>query len=192
VTANGVTGAPIPISDVAGLQAALDALQAQIDDLEPGGGGGGGTPVTIVSGRVSSGNVSTFNTSGSVALLTGGPTFSIAAAVGDRVRLDWAALIQKASSTYWDVCVIVSGAGVRYCTTGTSTPGVEGDPGMYPDTSTYQGRPGPFSFTVESGDLSGGNVTFGFAIKSDNTAGVLFANTAFPLRYTMTNYGAAS
>lgn len=190
MTAQGITAAPFPIADVDGLQAILDGLQSQIDDLEPGGGGGG-TSVAVVSGRVSSGNVSTFNTGGVTAVLTGGPTFSIAAAVGDRVRLDWAALIQKASSTYWDVAVLVGGAAVRYATTGTSTPPVEGDPGMYPDTSTYQGRPGPFNFTVEAGDLSGGNVTFGFVIKSDNTAGLLFANTAFPLRYTITNYGEA-
>lgn len=190
MTAQGITGPPIPVADVVGLQATLDDLQDQIDDIDPGGGGG--TSVSIVSGYVTTGNVSTFNTGGSVALLTGGPTFSIPAAAGDRIRLDWTALTQKASSTYWDVCVIVSGSGVRYATTGTSTPGVEGDPGMYPDTNTYQGRPGPFSFTAQAGDISGGNITFGFAIKSDNTAGLLFASSAFPLRYTITNYGASA
>lgn len=191
MTAQGITGPPIPITDVQGLQATLTGLQDQIDDIDGGGGGGGAPPVAIVVGRVSSGNVVPQNTGGAVALLTGGPTFSIAAAVGDRVRADVVYLTERNIATYYDLVVIVGGAAVRYATTGTSTASVEGDPGMYPDQPSYQGRPGPFSFTVESGDLSAGNVTFGFSVKS-NGSGTLFANTAFPLRYTLSNYGQAT
>jgi hypothetical protein len=190
VTAQGITGAPIAIADVQGLQAELTDLQDQIDDLEPGGGGGG-TPIEIVVGRITSGNVTPQDTGGGVALLTGGPTFSIAAAAGDRLKAEVAYLTARNDSTYYDLVVIVGGAAVRYATTGTSTPSVEGDPGMYPQVPTYQGRPGPFSFTVEAGDISGGNVTFGFTVKSGGV-GTLFAVAAFPLRYTLTNYGAAS
>jgi hypothetical protein len=191
VTAQGITGPPIPVTDVTGLQAVLDDLQDQIDAID-GGGGGGGTPVAVVSGYVTTGNVSTVNTSGSVVVLPGGPTFSIAAAAGDRIRFDWTGLTQKVSATFWDVAVLVGGSAVRYAATGTGTPGVEGDPGYYPDSASFPGHPGPFAFTVEAGDISGGNVTIGFVLKSDNTAGLLFASTSFPLRYTITNYGPAS
>lgn len=186
MAAQGYTGPVVAMADVAGLPEALDDLQEQID----GGGGGGGAPVAVVVGYVTTGNVTPQNTGGSVALLTGGPTMAIAAAVGDRIRADVTYLTERNGSTFYDLAVIVSAAAVRYAATGTSTPPVEGDPGMYPDQPSYQGRPGPFSFTVEAGDLSGGNVTIGFAVKSGG-GGLLFASTAFPLRYTLTNYGEA-
>lgn len=189
MTAQGITGPPIPVADVTGLQATLDDLQAQIDAIP--GGGGGGTPITITVGRIVSGNVTPQDTSGAVQLLTGGPTFSVAAAVGDRLEVDTNYLTERRDTAYYDLVVIVGGAAVRYQTTGTGTATVEGDPGMYPQQPAYQGHPGSWAFTVESGDRSGGNVTFGFAVKAAGV-GVLFANTAFPIRYTVKNYGAAS
>jgi hypothetical protein len=189
VTAQGITGPPIPVSDVVGLQATLTDLQDQIDDID-GGGGGGGTPIAIVAGRVSTGNVTPQNTSAAVQLLTGGPTFSIAAAAGDRIEADVNYLTARNGGTFYDLAVIVGGVAVRYCTTGTSTPPVEGDPAMYPDQPAYQGRPGPFRFTAEAGDISGGNVTIGFVVLSQGN-GLLYANTAFPMRYALTNYGEA-
>jgi hypothetical protein len=189
VTAKGYTGPVVAMADVAGLPAALDDLQEQIDEID-GGGGPGGTPVAVVVGHVSTGNVVPQNTGGAVQVLTGGPTMTIAAAVGDRVRCDVTYLTERNINSFWDLAVLVSGSAVRYATTGTGTAPIEGDPGMYPDQPSYQGRPGPFSFTVEAGDLDGGNVTIGFAVKSTG-GGQLFASTAFPLRYTLTNYGEA-
>jgi hypothetical protein len=220
VSAEGITAAPFPVTDVSGLQATLTSLQAQIDALEPGGGGaeipisnvtglqaalddlqdqidaidtggGGGAPVVVASGYVTTGNVAVQNTGGAAALLTGGPTFSSAAAAGDRIRFDWSALLQPGGGTFWDVAVIVAGAAVRYAGTGSGTASVEGDPGAYPD-NTYRPRPGPFSFTAEAGDISGGNVTFAIVVRSTNTGAQLYASTSFPLRYTITNYGAAA
>lgn len=191
MVAVGYTGPSVAMTDVVGLPEALADLQEQIDEIDGGGGGGGAAPVAVVAGLVSTGNVVPQNTSGAVQVLTGGPTFSIAAAVGDRVRADLVYLTERNINSFWDLAVLVGGVAVRYCTTGTSTPPIEGDPGMYPDQPSYQGRPGPFSFTVESGDLSGGNVTIGFVVKSTG-GGQLFASTAFPLRYTLTNYGEAA
>lgn len=189
MAAEGFTQGSVAIADIAGLSEILADLQAQIDNLD-GGGGGGGAPVAVVQGRVSTGNVTPQNTSSTVQPLVGGPTFAIAAAVGDRVRVDVSYLTDPRSATFYDLAVLVGGVAVRYCTTGDGTPPVEGDPGMYPST-LFQGRPGPFSFTVESGDLSGGNVTIGFVVESAG-AGSLFASSSFPLRYTLTNYGQAS
>jgi hypothetical protein len=188
--AEGFAGLPISIGDVEGLQAALDALQDQIDDLDGGGGGGGGTPVAVTSGYVTTGNVAAQNTSGAWQLLTGGPTVAAAAAVGDRVRFDWSALFERNINTFWDVAVVVSGAAVLYQASGTNTPAVEGDPGIYPDIPSFPGRPGPWSFTVEAGHLSGGLLTIGFALKSSG-GGQLLASSSFPLRYVFTNYGEA-
>lgn len=190
MVATGYTGPVVAMADVAGLPAALDDLQEQIDEIDGGGGGGGGASVAVVAGYVSTGNVVPQNTGGAVQLLTGGPTFAIAAAVGDRVRCDVAYLTERNINSFYDLAVIVSGSAVRYATSGTADPPIEGDPSMYPDQPSYQGRPGPFSFTVEAGDLSGGNVTIGFVVKS-NGGGQLYASTAFPLRYTLTNYGEA-
>lgn len=190
MAAEGFTQGSVAITDIAGLSEVLADLQGQIDDIDGGGGGGGAPPVAVVAGRVTSGNITPQNTSSAVQPLTGGPTFAIAAAVGDRIRVDVVYLTDPRSATFYDLAVMVSGSAVRYCTTGTSTPPVEGDPGMYPSTS-FQGRPGPFSFTVESGDLSGGLVTIGFVVESAG-AGSLFASESFPLRYTLTNYGQAS
>lgn len=189
MAAQGYTGPSVSMADVVGLPAALADLQDQIDDID-GGGGGGGTPVAVVVGYVTTGNVAPQNTGGNVQVLTGGPTMAIAAEVGDRIRADVTYLTERNGGTFYDLAVIVSGSAVRYSATGSGTPPVEGDPGMYPDQPSYQGRPGPFSFTAEAGDISGGNVTIGFAVKSGGS-GLLFAGTAFPLRYTLTNYGEA-
>lgn len=150
--------------------------------------GGGGSSIVHTHGYVTSGDVTPQNTSGSWAALTGGPTFTIAAAVGDEIVFEWAALMERNLSTFYDACVLVSGAPVRYAATGSGTAGVEGDPGWYPDAPSYLGHAGPFTFTAASGDISGGNVTIGFAVKSGGT-GKLFAGTSFPLRYRLVNFG---
>jgi hypothetical protein len=149
-----------------------------------------GSTVTIASGYVTSGNITPQNTSGAVQLLTGGPTFTIAAAEGDRIRFEWGALIDVSDNTFYDSCVVVSAAAVRYATTGSSSAPAEGEPGLYPQIATYNGSVAPFTFTAASGDISGGNITFAIAVKADGL-GTLFANSSFPLRYTITNYGPA-
>ncbi|WP_433368349.1 hypothetical protein ACQPZX_41390 [Actinoplanes sp. CA-142083] len=172
------------------------------DSSAPGGvawadppGGGGGSTIVTKRGYVTSGDITVQNTSNAWQLLTGGPTFSIAAAVGDEIIFNWAGLRQHASNLFWDTCVIVSGAAVRYSATGTSTPAIEGDPSMYPPTDTsFPGHSSGmgFSFIAESGDIAGGNVTFGFALRSDATTGKLFAGTNYPLRWHITNNGPQS
>jgi hypothetical protein len=148
----------------------------------------GGASIVTTHGYVTSGNITPQNTAGSWAALTGGPTFTIAAAVDDEICFEWAGLTERNLSTFYDACVLVSGSPVRYASSGSGTAAVEGDPGYYPDVPSYLGHAGPFTFTAESGDISGGNVTIGFAVKSGGS-GQLFASTSFPLRYTLTNYG---
>jgi hypothetical protein len=149
---------------------------------------GGGASIVHAHGYVTSGNITPQNTGGAWAALTGGPTFTIAAAVDDEICFEWAGLSERNLSTFYDACVLVGGSPVRYASSGSGTAAVEGDPGYYPDVPSFLGHAGPFSFTAESGDISGGNVTIGFAVKSGGS-GQLFASTSFPLRYTLTNYG---
>lgn len=152
-------------------------------------GGGGGSTVAVDGGYVTSGDVVP-QTTATWAALTGGPTFAIDAAVGDYILFEWSALKQPISGLFWDTCVLVSGAPVRYGATGTSTHGVEGDPGLYPDTSTF--RPHMdlgIAFTAEAGDISGGQVTIGIAVINSSGGGKLFCGTNYPLRWNLTNFG---
>ncbi|GEM_PF-2671116 len=150
---------------------------------------GGGGSIAVAHGYVTSGDV-TPQTTASFAALTGGPTFAIAAVVGDTVELDLSSLRQTGGSSFWDLCVLVSGSPVRYASSGTGTPSIEGDPSTYPDTASFRPQHGLGMVVVcESGDLSGGNITFGVAVLAPSGTGKLFASTNYPLRYRIANYG---
>jgi hypothetical protein len=150
--------------------------------------GGGGASIVTTHGYVTSGNITPQNTGGAWQLLTGGPTFSIAAAVDDEICFEWAGLTERNLSTFYDLAVIVSAAAVLYASSGTGTAAVEGDHGYYPDVPSFLGHAGPFVFTATSDHISGGNITIGFATKSGGS-GQLFASASFPLRYRLVNYG---
>lgn len=148
-------------------------------------GGGGGTARYVRHGYVTTGNVTPQNTGGGWAMLTGGPTFTVPASVGSEISFDWAGLMQTNSNTFYDPAVVVGGVAQRYASSGSGTPAVEGDPGLYPDV-IFPRKVGPFTFMAQAGDISGGNVTIGFAVKSGG-GGTLYAGTAFPLRWTLTS-----
>jgi hypothetical protein len=150
--------------------------------------GGGGATIVHTHGYVTSGDITPQNTSSAWQLLTGGPAFTIAAAVGDEICFEFAALTERNLSTFYDLAVIVSAAAVIYASSGTGTAAVEGDPGDYPDVPSFLGHAGPFAFTATSDHISGGNITIGFAVKSGGS-GKLFASASFPLRYRLVNYG---
>jgi hypothetical protein len=150
---------------------------------------GGGSSITLAHGYITTGDV-TPQTTASWAVMTSSPTFSIAAVEGDVVTVDWTALIDPVSAMFLDLCVIVSGAVTKYAATGTSSNGVEGDPGLYPDVPAFHPSRGyGMTVTCASGDLSGGNITFGFAVINPNGGGKLYASTNYPLRYRIVNYG---
>lgn len=153
-------------------------------------GGGGGSSVTVSHGYVKTGNV-TPQTTASFAAVTGGPTGAIPAAVGDTVEFHFAALIDLgASGCFFDICVLVGGAAVRYASSGGAAAAVEGDPGMYGDTTDYRPQNGlGMVLEVESGDLEGGNVTFGLAVINPGGGGSVFASNSFPFRWRCINYG---
>jgi lysophospholipase L1-like esterase len=192
----------LAISDVTGLQAAIDAKQTLDSDLttiaalSPSDGtvitraggvwtaaapsGGSGTPVRVARARVTAGDITFPNTSGAWALLSGIPELAINAAVGDEIEIHVHAL-RSASSAAWLDVVNVTGAGPtvqRYLATGTSTPAAEGDPGWYPAQAFIVAN-GPRGFTVASGDLDTGQVRFRIGVKATG-ADTLYASTTYP------------
>lgn len=123
--------------------------------------------------------------------LTGSPTIALPAAVGDYVDLSYTAIRQTNTNIFLDIGVVVSNAIVRYLSTGSSTPPGEGDPAMYHTNLPANG--GPRGFVVVSGDLSGGNVTFTWAIRNTSGASsLLLASTDNPMYMRAMNYGPAT
>jgi hypothetical protein len=187
-----------PISQVTNLQMALDAASESLEELDgrveilEAAPGGGGTTMQVRRAIVTSGNLTAQNTSGGWAVLTGGPTLTIPAVAGDYISAEiMGVLIQPNSGTFYELAV-VNGTPVRYGSTGTSTPAVEGDPALYPD-SAFQGRGGPvLDFVAQAGDINAGNVTIGIAVNSTASGSrTLYASAAFPLRWRVINHGQA-
>lgn len=111
---------------------------------------------------------------------------AIPAAVGDSVELEVGGMWQPAGSDFIDWAVVSGTTMVRFCSSGTGTPCVEGDPGWYPSATFAKGA-GKFRFTVVSGDLDTGTVRFTLAHKGA-AGGTLYSNANYPLRMTATNY----
>jgi hypothetical protein len=162
------------MSDVTGLQEVLD-------DTPP--------RLTVRQAYVTSGNVTLPNTSGAWQALAGFE-LAVPAAVGDYVELGAHGMRNNTETGFLDIAVISGAAIVRYLATGSSTPAVEGDPGWYPTgpAAPFPNQAAPRGFTVTSGDLNAGNVTFAVVAKAAG-AGVLYASADFPFYWQAKNHG---
>ena len=140
---------------------------------------------------MTSGNITPQNTAGSWAPLTGGPTIAIAAAVGDYLALEVMSLLNDGdAATFYELAVLNGGAIARYGSTGGGSPSTEGDPALYNDTN-YRTAGLTMDLVAEAGDIAGGNVTFGFAVKFGG-GGTLYAGSFYPLRWRILNHGPAT
>jgi hypothetical protein len=155
------------------------------------------TKPIVRSAYVTTGDVTLPNTAGvwQPLLQTGGARFEIAipAAVGDWVEIGLHAMRNTVSSTAYVDVAVITGAGptiARYLATGSSTPGLEGDPGWYPQ-STFENQSAPRGFTVTAGDLDTGSVRFALVVKAGGT-GTLYASTNYPLYWMAKNLGAVN
>lgn len=150
--------------------------------------GGGGSAITVKRAIITSGNITPQNTSSAWQALTGGPTLTLAAAVGDYISIEvMAVLFTKDNATFWDLAVLNGASLVRFGSNGTGTPATEGDGAFYPDTA-YPRSGTIFDFVAVSGDINGGNITACWGVKSAG-AGQLHAGF-YPLRWRIVNYGA--
>ncbi len=143
----------------------------------------------FVGARVTSGTSggdTPVDSSGAWTRYTGVGTLAIAAAVGDYVELAMSVLTNRSDTgLLLDIGVYVSGSAVWYASSGTATPATEGDPGLYPTLSPRGWFAG---LVVQSGHLSGGNLTWGLAYKGNGT-GKIYYSTAYPFRWRTLNYG---
>ena len=180
------TGTPTAPTQTAGDNSTKIATTAYVATAV--GGGGGGTAPTFVRQRIATGNVA-FANDASFAVVSG---FSIAipAAIGDDIQLDINCLVNQGAATdFLDLAVIVGGVPVRCSSSDTNTPLLEGDPAMYPlSGSGIRGIHNSFSFTAASGDISGGNITFGILHKGPGGGTPkIYADANYSFRWSVRN-----
>jgi hypothetical protein len=142
----------------------------------------------IRTGYVTSGNI-TPPATGGVWTPIDGLEFPIPAVVGDYVELYCSFMYQPNAGTFIDYGVINGITIVRYASTGTGTPGFEGDPAMYAAPGTYRTASPIMGFTVTSGDLDGTNVRFGIMNSGAGDTATIYASSQYPLRYVVKNLG---
>lgn len=149
---------------------------------QAGGGAAGGS---ITARYITSGNI----TPPADAAWTPVSGFAIScpAAAGDVVRVDVQALFQPNSASLFDLGVLVGGAGVYYASSGTDTPGTEGLPGWYPQTSFRPVFTG-WVFPVAAEHLAAGALSVALFHKG-SAAGTVFASAGYPWYWCLTNSG---
>jgi hypothetical protein len=161
---------------------------------------GKATKKTIMPRVVTSGDIA-LNTAGlSWAVLSGSPTLTVPAVVGDLIVVELGSVMRTigSSNKYLDVAVVVAGALRRMLGNGqTGTPvtvdaGYEGMAVLY--HSNFPASGGRLPFVATSNDVDGsGNVTVSFAARSvGSDSPVLCAGTPNPLVWSLANEGAVT
>lgn len=166
----------------------LTADSTQATGVKWAAAAGGGTAPTFARAVVTAGDVVAGADAGWV--IQSGLSLAIAAAAGDDVTLTISGLIDFLGSAadFYDPVVVVSSAIARAASTNTATPATEGDPSLYPDQDVrFRGATSVWSFTVQAGDLEGGNVTFGLAHKGATGGSVIKASASYPFRWMARN-----
>lgn len=167
---------------------AWNATNSEWEPVDQTSGGGGGTRTSIISGFITSGVTASADTGGAW-LPVAGTNKSIAAVVGDQVAAEYGFTVDSQTTCFYDVGVVVAGSLVRVinCSTFPPSGGYEGMAEYVPDNpARFIGTHHIPWFIAASGDISGGNVTFCICRKS-NGAGVLEAQDALPIRYSLYN-----
>lgn len=114
---------------------------------------------------------------------------SIAAAVGDRIRVYGAFMHIGAHFLDWTLLDNV-GAIALYATTDTASAPTEGNPTMYPSASFLR-SPSPDMFTVAAGHINAGVVTVALAHQGSGTGSgnIVYAHPTYPWRLRLENIG---
>lgn len=162
------------VADITGLTAALAAKATK--------------PVVRIS-RITTGTVTFPNSAPAWAINATLNAPAIPAAVGDFIEVSLTALFDFAADSFLDIGVITGGPAtiVRYLGSGSGTPLVEGNPGLYPDPA-FQGFLGTMGFVVTAPDLDGGNVQLAL-VSLATGSGMALASAAFPFQWLVKNLG---
>lgn len=113
---------------------------------------------------------------------------SIPAAVGHYVKMYLSGMWEHVGSDFIEFVVIGAGDTIlRYSSTRTSTPSLEGDPEEYPNPG-FPKFHAPFAFHAEASDIVGGNIKFGIASKGAGGS-VLYSYPAYPMNMDLENHG---
>lgn len=153
-----------------------------------GSSGARSASITKARGTITTGDFTSTNVGATWTQVTG-LTASISAAVGDYVMFIPSMMVDPTGATFLDVAVKVGASFVRYASSGTGTPATEGDPSLYGDNTYLGGGNGCFDFVVESGDLSGGTLTFAIVYRGTGTTTIVYASANYPFRWRAINYG---
>jgi len=149
---------------------------------------GGGSAPYLRTARTTAGNITPPNTSGTWQVIAGIPVLAIPAVVGETVQLLTSFMWQPTSSNqFLDLGIMVGSTVVRYASSGTGTPSIEGLPALYPNPGIFVN--GSTSWTINaliSGDIDTGNVRFVLVTRGNNT-GTVYASTNYPFAWTATN-----
>jgi hypothetical protein len=107
---------------------------------------------------------------------------------GEHVELGFSGMRNANASAFLDIGVLVGTTIVRYLSTGTNLPALEGDPAFYQTSANFIGHANPRSFNAASGDIDGANVRFVVVVKAGG-AGTLYSSTNYPFYWRAINWG---
>jgi hypothetical protein len=130
------------------------------------------------------------NTASAWVLFAVGPSeYTIQANVDDDISLEYDFLMDRHVTAKFDFAVVTGSTPTiqRYLSSGSSTPSADGVCGSYPSNETFQGVNGTTGFTVQSADLDSGFVRLRWVIKTSIDTGKIYANNNYPLTIRVVN-----
>jgi hypothetical protein len=181
-----------PVTPSTGTYVVVTGPQGPAGPQGPTGpaGSGGGSTIKTASVRITDDNLSGLPSAPSwaIAQTSAGTKLqcSIAASSGDRVLID--PNFMRVGSHYLDFAMLDSSGNIaQYLSTGTSSPGPEGSPVLYPSTAFEYGTSTDM-VVVGSGDISAGQVTIAL-VHQGTGSGTVYAHPTYPWRMRLSNIG---
>lgn len=143
-------------------------------------------PVFVTSGTL--GGDTPPNTSGAWQQLSAVGEIAIPAAVGDFIMVQAAFLTLPDANTTYDLAIKTGGILMYFASSGSGTPGIAGDPGMYPETAFRPNNGGWLAATVTSGMIDVDNQVHVVLAVNSAGGGKTYYSTNYPFRWFATSH----